>query len=202
MSRAAGCVPKLSRGLRQLYFVPLLTAAIAIGDIRGTAAQSENDTFMAGRGKVSFAVSCDANLQPRFDAALAALHSFWYGQALKEFAALTEADPDCAMGYWGIAMSVWNQLWAPPRPDTLKAGRDAIEKAGSITRKSPRESDYIEALAVFYSDADRPRTARRRSFMRSRFWRPPIRSTRPTRISSRPAECWRCSLPSCPSIRA
>jgi tetratricopeptide (TPR) repeat protein len=155
MSRAAGCVPKLSRGLRQLYFVPLLTAAIAIGDIRGTAAQSENDTFMAGRGKVNFAVSCDANLQPRFDAALAALHSFWYGQALKEFAALTEADPDCAMGYWGIAMSVWNQLWAPPRPDTLKTGRDAIEKAGSITRKSPRESDYIEALAVFYSDADR-----------------------------------------------
>jgi hypothetical protein len=93
MSRAAGFVPKLSRGLRQLCFVPLLTAAIAIGAIRGTAAQSENDTFMAGRGKVSFAVSCDANLQPRFDAALAALHSFRYGQALKEFTAITEPAP-------------------------------------------------------------------------------------------------------------
>jgi hypothetical protein len=76
--------------------------------------QAENDALMAGRGKVSFVVSCDANLQPRFDAALAALHSFWYGQALNEFTSITEADPNCAMSYWGIAMSVWNQLWAPP----------------------------------------------------------------------------------------
>ena len=81
---------------------------------------------MAGRGKVSFVVSCDANLQPRFDAALAALHSFWYRQALNEF--ITEADPNCAMSYWGIAMSVWNQLSAPPRPDSLKKGLDAIER--------------------------------------------------------------------------
>jgi hypothetical protein len=64
-----------------LCFVALLTAAIAVGK---TAAQSERDALMAGRGTVSFPVSCNANLQPRFDAALAALHSFWYGQALKE----------------------------------------------------------------------------------------------------------------------
>jgi tetratricopeptide (TPR) repeat protein len=132
-----------------------MTAAIAVGAIRGAAAQAENDALMAGRGKVGFPVSCDANLQPRFDAALAALHSFWYGQALKEFTALTEADPDCAMSYWGIAMSEWNQLWAPPRPDNLKTGLDAIGKARSITRKSPRESDYIEALATFYTDTDK-----------------------------------------------
>jgi hypothetical protein len=68
--------------------VPLLTTAIAIAVIRGAAGQAENDTLMAGRGKVSFVVSCDANLQPRFDAALAALHSFWYGQALNEFTAI------------------------------------------------------------------------------------------------------------------
>src|SRR5262249_41272304 len=68
-----------------------------------------------GRGRdVSFPISCGADIQPRFDAALAALHSFWYGQALKEFTAITEAKPDCAMAYWGIAMSVWNQIWAPP----------------------------------------------------------------------------------------
>ena len=141
MRRAAGCFPTSRRRLRQLCFVPLLTAAIAIAAIRGAAGQAENDAPMAGRGKVSFVVSCEANLQPRFDAALAALHSFWYGQALKEFTAITEADPYCAMSYWGMAMSVWNQLWAPPRPDSLKKGLDAIEKARLITRKSPRESD-------------------------------------------------------------
>lgn len=154
MRRSAGCFPTSRRRLRQLCFVPLLTAAIAIAAIRGASGQAENDALMAGRGKVSFVVSCGANLQPRFDAALAALHSFWYGQALNEFTAITEADPNCAMSYWGIAMSVWNQLWAPPRPDSLKKGLDAIEKARLIMRKSPRESDYVEALAAFYSDSD------------------------------------------------
>ena len=134
--RPAGRFPMLIRALQRLCFVALLTAAIAVGK---TAAQSERDALMAGRGTVSFPVSCNANLQPRFDAALAALHSFWYGQALKEFTAITEADPECAMAYWGTAMSVWNQLWAPPRPDSLKKGLDAIEKARLITRKSPRE---------------------------------------------------------------
>jgi tetratricopeptide (TPR) repeat protein len=52
-------------------------------------------------------------------------------------------------------MSVWNQLWAPPRPNNLQQGQEAIEKARSITGKSPRESDYIEALAVFYKDTDK-----------------------------------------------
>ena len=150
--RPAGRFPMLIRALQRLCFVALLTAAVAVG---GAAVGGVDDTLMAGRGKVSFAVSCKTNLQPRFDAALAALHSFWYGQAFKEFTAITEADPDCAMAYWGIAMSVWNQLWAPPRPNNLQQGQEAIEKARSITRKSPRESDYIEALAVFYSDTDK-----------------------------------------------
>jgi tetratricopeptide (TPR) repeat protein len=156
MRRPAGFVTMLSRALRPSGIFALLAAALTIGGIKGAAAASEIDTLMAGRGKdVYFAVSCDPKLQPRFDAALAALHSFWYGQALKEFTAISEADPQCAMSDWGIAMSLWNQLWAPPRPDSLKKGLAAIEKAGSITQKSQRESDYIEALATFYSGADK-----------------------------------------------
>jgi Tetratricopeptide repeat len=152
MHTAAGFVVPLIRALKAFGLAPLLAAAIATG----AAADPEADSLMAGRGKdVHFAVSCDAKSQPRFDAALAALHSFWYGQALKEFTALSEADPQCAMSYWGMAMSVWNQLWAPPRPDNLKKGLDAIEKARAITGKSPREADYIDALATFYTDADK-----------------------------------------------
>jgi hypothetical protein len=59
------------------------------------------------------------------------------------------------MSYWGMAMSRWNELWALSRPDDLQNGHDAIEKARAIDRKSPRESDYIEALAAFYSDTDK-----------------------------------------------
>jgi len=111
---------------------------------------------MEGRGRdVSFPVSCGADIQPRFDAALAALHSFWYGQALKEFTAITEAKPDCAMAYWGIAMSVWNQIWAPPTPANLKKGSDAMTQALALGAKTPRERDYLDALAAFYTDHEK-----------------------------------------------
>ena len=95
----------------RLWLVPVLVALLALGAPRSAGAQSNAHALMEGRGRdVSFPVSCGADVQPRFDAALAALHSFWYGQALKEFTAIAEAKPDCAMAYWGIAMSVWTRF--------------------------------------------------------------------------------------------
>ena len=89
------------------WLVPVLAAVLALGAARGSSAQTNAHDLMEGRGRdVSFPISCGADVQPRFDAALAALHSFWYGQALKEFTAIAEAKRDCAMAYWGIAMSV------------------------------------------------------------------------------------------------
>jgi hypothetical protein len=119
-------------------------------------AQSNANALMQGRGgDLIFPTSCGPEVQPRFDAALAALHSFWYKQAREEFTAITQTNPDCAMAHWGVAMSVWNQLWAPPLPASLKVGQEEIAKARAAARKSPRETDYIEALAVFYTDSDK-----------------------------------------------
>src|SRR5215831_14703571 len=137
------------------WLVPVLAAVLALGAARSSSAQTATHDLMEGRGRdVSFPVSCGADIQPRFDAALAALHSFWYGQALKEFTAITEAKPDCAMAYWGIAMSVWNQIWAPPTPANLKRGSDAIGRALALGGKTPREQAYLDALAAFYTNYD------------------------------------------------
>jgi hypothetical protein len=136
--------------------VPALAAVIALGAAGAAVAQSNPHDLMEGRGRdVSFPVSCGADIQPRFDAALAALHSFWYEQSLKEFTAITESKPDCAMAYWGIAMSVWTQIWAPPRPDNLKKGSDAIARAVALGGKTQREQDYVDALATFYKDHEK-----------------------------------------------
>src|SRR5262249_11558381 len=114
----------------RLWLAPILAALLALGAARSANAQLDAHDLMEGRGRdVSLPVSCGADIQPRFDAALAALHSFWYGQALKEFTAITEAKPDCAMAYWGIAMSIWNQIWAPPTPANL--ARKQRHRAGS-----------------------------------------------------------------------
>src|SRR6202011_2036717 len=40
-------------------------------------------------------------------------------------------------------------------PASLKIGQEAIEKARAAAPKSPRENDYIQALAVFYTDSDK-----------------------------------------------
>ena len=122
----------------RLWLVPVLAALLALGAARNAGAQTDTHDLMEGRGRdVSFPVSCGADVQPRFDAALTALHSFWYGQALKEFTAIAEAKPDCAMAYWGIAMSVWNQIWAPPTPANLKKGSDAITQALALGEMNP-----------------------------------------------------------------
>src|ERR1700756_4371345 len=124
------------------WLVPVIAVVLALGAAQRAGAESDAHALMEGRGRdVSFPVACGAEIQPRFDAALAALHSFWYGQALKEFTAITEAHPECAMVQWGIAMSVWNQIWAPPRPDNLQKGRGAVEKARTVGSTSAREQD-------------------------------------------------------------
>jgi tetratricopeptide (TPR) repeat protein len=105
--------------------------------------------------EVDFATSCGPAVQHPFKHAVWTLHSFWYPEALKDFTAVTEAESDCAIGYWGIAMSHWYPLWYPPSPAALKAGSDAIEKAMAAPTKTEREKDYIAAIAAFYGDNDK-----------------------------------------------
>jgi len=105
--------------------------------------------------EVDFATSCSPAVQHEFKHAVWTLHSFWYPEALKDFTAVTEADPGCAIGYWGVAMSHWYPLWYPPSPAALKAGSEAVEKAMAAPTKTEREKDYIAAIAAFYRDSEK-----------------------------------------------
>jgi tetratricopeptide (TPR) repeat protein len=82
------------------------------------------------------------------------LHSFWYSKSEKAFADVAADDPGCAMAHWGVAMSRFHQIWEAPPPDDLKAGVAAMAAARAAKEASPRESDYIEALGVYYDKAD------------------------------------------------
>jgi tetratricopeptide (TPR) repeat protein len=59
------------------------------------------------------------------------------------------------MAHWGIAMSLWNQIWAPPRPAALKQGLEAVEKAKALGGKTDRERGFIAAGEAFYRDHDK-----------------------------------------------
>jgi hypothetical protein len=65
-------------------------------------------------GTVSFPISCAPALQPAFNRGVALLHDFWYEEARAQFNRLAANDPGCAMAHWGVAMSLFHQIWDPP----------------------------------------------------------------------------------------
>ena len=127
----------------------LLVALVLVLALPLAAAAHDGETL----GSVHFPISCTPTAQADFQRAVALLHSFWYEEALTAFTAITTAEPTCAMGYWGMAMSVYHPLWAPPSAATLAKGSAAIEKGRGLTA-TPRERDYVAAIATFYTDHD------------------------------------------------
>src|SRR2546427_12238182 len=106
-------------------------------------------------GQVRFPVSCAAAVQKPFERAVALLHSFWYLEAAKAFTQIAQADPDCAIAYWGLALTNWTQVWSPPPPPALKRGWEAVEKARAASAKTPRERDFVAAAEAFFKDGDK-----------------------------------------------
>lgn len=106
-------------------------------------------------GQVNFPISCSPAAQKQFDRALALQHSFQYQEAEAAFSEVSATDPSCAMCYWGVAMSNYHPLWAPPDPAELRKGAAAIERAKSLGARTQRERDYIAALGAFYKDSGR-----------------------------------------------
>lgn len=106
-------------------------------------------------GVVEFATSCSESVQEDFNLAIKLLHSFEYDEAEKAFAKVIDQEPGCAMAYWGIAMSNFHPLWAPPTDAELKKGAKAVEIAQSMKGKTVEEENYIKAIAVFYKDVEK-----------------------------------------------
>ena len=140
---------------RQRICALFLAAALFALPVQPGARADAGPAAAKSSGEVNFQISCGPAVQKTFKAAVWTLHSFWYPEALKGFTAVTEAEPGCAMGYWGIAMSHWYPLWFPPSPAALKAGAEAVEKAVAAGPKTEREKDYIVAIAAFYRDSDK-----------------------------------------------
>ena len=103
-------------------------------------------------GNVAFTISGNESLQKQFNFAVALLHSFEYDEAEKAFAAIIEKEPQCAMAWWGVAMSNYHPLWTPPEEPELKKGEKALQIAATIKPVTAREADYIQALSVYYNN--------------------------------------------------
>jgi tetratricopeptide (TPR) repeat protein len=106
-------------------------------------------------GSVAFDISCSEKVKNDFNLGVALLHSFEYDEAEKAFAKIIDAEPGCAMAYWGVAMSNFHPLWTPSTGPELEKGAKAIAIARSLGQTSERESGYIEAIGMYFKDADK-----------------------------------------------
>ena len=101
-------------------------------------------------GVVSFPVSCAPAVQANFVRGVALLHDFWYQEAEHQFQEITKADPHCAMAHWGIAMSIYHQIWDRPDDALLARGWREMQGAQAHRANSARERAYVAALSAFY----------------------------------------------------
>jgi hypothetical protein len=118
-------------------------------------AQEHHATEPEKLGTVHFATSCNPAVAPKFDRAVALLHSFEFGGSIRGFNDVLATDSTCAMAYWGLALSRWGNPMAPGNraPALLQEGADLAAKGARVAVKAPeREREYLAAVGQLYDN--------------------------------------------------
>lgn len=135
----------------------LLLASAVVAFLAAPAGAQQEHAHAHGAetlGTVVFPTSCRPEVGGAFTRATALLHSFGYEQARKGFEDVARRDPKCGIAHWGIAMTYYHPIWAPPTAADLAAGRAAAEKAAEVGANTDRERAYIAAIGAFYREPD------------------------------------------------
>jgi Tfp pilus assembly protein PilF len=129
--------------MRKSLFAVTFAVVTMVGSGGPGFAQENADQKL---GTVHFETSCNETAQRRFDRAMRYQHSFWYTASKEIYEEALKADPECAIAYWGIALSWLNNPHNPVPAPNLPPGLASIEKAKAAGAKTQRERDYIDTL--------------------------------------------------------
>lgn len=151
---------KVTPGMAKTRF--LLIAFFFAGVIPGSAAShrhkperaASTPRIIPGLGAVHHAVSTlNSEAQKFFDQGLACIFGFDYETAQRCFEQAVKLDPNLAMGWWGLALSLGPNINFPRDPAKEKAAYEAIQRALKVQEiASEPERGYINALAYRYSN--------------------------------------------------
>jgi hypothetical protein len=106
-----------------------------------------------GLGQVAFPTSGSPAAQAHFLRGVAALHSFWYEEALAAFREARHVDPDFAMASWGEAMAHNHPIWHEQDTAAARQVLATMRHRGALTA---RESAYLNAVKALYGEGDKP----------------------------------------------
>lgn len=153
--------------MKRLLFSVGIFLVLCLPALADDEAHHHEDMTAAELGTVHFPVSCAASVQKQFEQGVALLHSFWYEQAQESFKLVAKNDPKCAMAHWGLAISLWHQLWNHPDSAVIAKGVAEVSQAKALHPKTQRERDYIAAMDAFYSGADRDYQTRANAYSKA-----------------------------------
>ena len=109
----------------------IVAAALAACLGPAGAADAHDMAMPVEVGHVHLQTSYSARAAADIDRGVSLLYSFWYDAARRIFQNAGAEQPECAMAWWGEAMSDCQQIERLPEGAELKAGQAALARAES-----------------------------------------------------------------------
>ena len=148
-SRAGKPSPRL---LRFLIVVLACMSYLSLGGTLQAWPSSPGTAPTGPLGSIEFPTSGTAEAQPHFLRGVAALHSFWYEEALEAFRRATTIDPNFAMAYWGEALAHNHPIW---KEENMEAARAALQQISVNATLTDRERRYLDAVQSLFGEGDK-----------------------------------------------
>lgn len=148
-------------------------ATTAVVETQAEVIQRAGAPLFEGMGNHHHAITTDDPwAQKYFDQGLIIDFAFNHAESVRSFKAAQTLDPECAMCFWGEALAwgpninVTSNGKAVMNEASQTAAYAAIQKALQLqANASPKEQDYIAALATRYSaDISQPREPQDRAY--------------------------------------
>lgn len=110
--------------------------------------------LLEGLGAIEHKITCaDPMAQAYFNQGLRLIYAFNHEEAVRAFRAAETIDPDCAMAQWGVALALGPNYNLAADSEKAEATITALRKAQQLAKDAtPREQDYVAALAKRYSE--------------------------------------------------
>src|SRR5579863_9256750 len=133
-----------------------LVAAISIAAASrasDSASPPNAEPIIAGLGATHYQITTKSpDAQRYFDQGLSLVYAFNHEEARKSFAQAAGDDPDCAMCFWGQALTLGPNYNLAEDPDREKTAYMAITKAKALEAPTTdKERALIDALATRYT---------------------------------------------------
>ena len=140
--------PLAFRDSLRRWAVVIGVLAACSGPAQGQEARHQETVL----GTVNFNASCSAQ---EFNHAMAFFHHMQYEESRAAFERIVQADPECGMAHWGIAMTLFQPLWPTrPGPEALRRGWEEVRRAQELGTGSDRDANLVSAAEAFFRDPE------------------------------------------------